>query len=76
MTPKITMTATAFTRVTTTTTATITAADLRAAFGIPEGADIWVQVPGGGDWSHEALPIDEHPVRVQWTTVDDAADAG
>lgn len=50
-------------------TGTITADDLRAAFGIPLNAVISVSVPGGGDWSHTQLDIKDHPLEVRWTTV-------
>jgi predicted ATP-dependent serine protease len=33
----------------------------------PRNADIFVQVPGGGDWSNTSLDIsDENPVVVSW----------
>lgn len=41
---------------------------------IPETADIYVQIPGGGDWSNTALDIDaENPVTIEWTEVDYSA---
>lgn len=49
----------------------VTAADIldvvRQHTLIPEGARvrIFVEVPGGGDWSNTELDIAEHPVRVR-----------
>ena len=41
---------------------------------IPEGATvrIYVDIPGGGDWSNMELDIDEHPVQVraEWSVSD------
>ena len=31
--------------------------EVRKALGLPENAKIWVQVPGGGDWSNAKLDI-------------------
>lgn len=45
---------------------TITIRDLRAAFNIPANAKVTVHVPGGGDWSHCDLEIEEHPINVSW----------
>lgn len=36
----------------------ISAADIIAAFKLPEGTILTVRVPGGGDWSNEDLEID------------------
>lgn len=35
---------------------------------IPEGATVFVRVPGGGDWSNENLEIDDDDcsIHVQW----------
>lgn len=30
-------------------------------------AEVYVEVPGGGDWSSERLEIDRAPVVVRWT---------
>lgn len=48
-------------------TTTITDEHLRKAFGIPKGAEIFVMVPGGGDWSNESLDIQTCPIEVRWT---------
>ena len=52
---------------------------VRAQVSIPAAVDvrIYVEVPGGGDWSHEDLDIAEHPVQVraEWS-VDDAEEQG
>ena len=37
-------------------------------FSIPRDAGVYVQVPGGGDWSNESLDIgDNCPVIVTWS---------
>lgn len=37
---------------------------------LPVGADIFVEVPGGGDWSNTSLYISkETPVIIAWTEV-------
>lgn len=49
----------------------VTAVDIlqlvRAQVHIPSGVPvrIFVEVPGGGDWSHTDLDIAEHPVQVR-----------
>lgn len=48
---------------------TITASDLRKMFHIPAHAEIWVRVPGGGDWSSTDLLIAESPIQVKWEEV-------
>lgn len=45
-----------------------------AGIDCPPDAQITVQVPGGGDWSHCDLDIsDENPIMVQFTNVTTAA---
>lgn len=34
---------------------------------IPAGADMFVTVPGGGDWSNMALSLSSCPVEVHWS---------
>ncbi len=34
---------------------------------IPQDADIYIQVPGGADWSNTSLELSEHPVQIEWT---------
>jgi hypothetical protein len=34
---------------------------------LPAGADIYVSVPGGGDWSSTDLDLNEHSIKVRWT---------
>ena len=34
---------------------------------IPNDARLFVMVPGGGDWSYEALDLDNHPIQIEWT---------
>jgi hypothetical protein len=48
----------------TTTEYLITVDDLYKAFDIPKGAKVFVEVPGGGDWSNTDLDISEHPIKV------------
>lgn len=44
---------------------------------IPAGADIYVQVPGGGDWSNTSLEVDhENPIIVTWTEIDEKVNQG
>jgi hypothetical protein len=40
----------------------ITADDIRQKFGLPPNAEVWVRVPGGGDWSNARLEIDDDVV--------------
>lgn len=52
----------------------ITAEEIRKALDLPKDAKIFVQVPGGGDWSNTDLEIDsDTPLRatVTTTTTDD-----
>ena len=47
----------------------------RTGLEIPLGAAIFVQVPGGGDWSNTSLDIDEDcPIIVTWTTTEESND--
>jgi len=47
--------------------AKITAAMIRKAFGLPDGATVSVRVPGGGDWSNQVLDIDrDTTIAVSW----------
>lgn len=34
---------------------------------IPDNAEVFVTVPGGGDWSNTNLDIDDHSVEIVWT---------
>jgi hypothetical protein len=38
----------------------------------PHDADISVDVPGGGDWSHCDLTIDEAPINIRYTTTEES----
>lgn len=44
---------------------------IRKATGdvIPDTAAIFVEVPGGGDWSNTSLDISDAPVIIAWTEV-------
>ena len=42
------------------TTTEYTREDLQTLLGLPADAEIFVHVPGGGDWSNMDLDIDEH----------------
>lgn len=55
----------------TTTTLEITGAEIRKAFKLPYDADLTVRVPGGGDWSNTDLVLDECPVKVTYTVVEE-----
>jgi hypothetical protein len=49
---------------------TINANDLRKAFRIPTDADITFTVPSGGDWSGQAVDLDDgHVIHVSWEEV-------
>lgn len=43
--------------------------ELKAIGGniLPPDAEIYVQVPGGGDWSNEVLDLRDFPLNVKWT---------
>lgn len=50
---------------------TLTGAEIRdlirtLGVKVPADATISVYVPGGGDWSHSDLDINEHPVTIVW----------
>lgn len=52
----------------TTTTITYGAKELRNLLGIPERAEVFVDVPGGGDWSNMQLDIcADTPLVFRWT---------
>lgn len=40
------------------------AEDIRNALCLPPGAMLYVDVPGGGDWSNTSLSLDQHPLHV------------
>lgn len=47
--------------------AEITIADIRKRFRLPEDAEVYIRVPGGGDWSNMDLEIDtDRPLRARW----------
>jgi hypothetical protein len=44
---------------------------LRAAgHDVPDNAGIFVQVPGGGDWSNTTLDIDDAPIQIYYGTTE------
>lgn len=53
------------------TSGKITAADLRAAFKIPDDAEISVSIPTGGDWSgmDATLGTDIPHIDVRWERI-------
>ena len=53
---------------TTTTEKVFSADDVRKALGLPEGASLFVRVPGGGDWSNTELDLDTHPLEATIVT--------
>jgi hypothetical protein len=47
----------------------------KLGYDLPRDASIYVNVPGGGDWSNTSLDIDkETPVVVTWATVEESGD--
>lgn len=43
-----------------------------AGFNLPDNADIFVRVPGGGDWSNTDLMIDDEiTLQVTYTTTEE-----
>lgn len=44
---------------------------VRATSGsiIPVAAEVFVEVPGGGDWSNTSLEIRDAPVVIAWTEI-------
>lgn len=47
----------------------ITLDDLRRKFNIPAGADVFIKVPSGGDWSNTNLDLSEVMIQVEWEEV-------
>lgn len=41
--------------------------------GVPAQAKVYIEIPGGGDWSNQRLDIYDHPIHVEWTTTDEEA---
>jgi hypothetical protein len=42
---------------------------IAAGHYVPPNAEVYVCVPGGGDWSNTSLDVDtEHPIKVRWKT--------
>ena len=38
---------------------------------VPCTADVYIVVPGGGDWSYERLDINsDHPIIIRWETTE------
>lgn len=57
--------------VNTTIEAEITEEEIRAAFSLPEDAEIFMEIPGGGDWSNEDLAVDKkRPLKARWKRSD------
>lgn len=56
---------------TTTHKGTLHKAELADLLGIPQSAQIYVNVPTGGDWSGETLDIQDAPIHIQWTETDE-----
>lgn len=43
----------------------------KAGYEIPNSAEIFICIPGGGDWSNTSLDIDDdHPVTITWQKED------
>ena len=41
---------------------------------LPRDAKLFVLVPGGGDWSNTSLDLDEYPIHVEWTIIEEEDD--
>jgi len=39
---------------------------------VPEDAEIYMNVPGGGDWSHMELNTTHEPMIVKWSETDES----
>jgi len=46
-------------------------AELADLLGVPQSANIYVNVPTGGDWSGGPLDIQDAPIYVEWTETDE-----
>jgi len=58
------------TTVSTTCRIDITRAELIEALNLPKDAEIFISIPGGGDWSNTDLSIDaETPLKAEFTMV-------
>lgn len=45
----------------------LNAADICRAFGLAPGTRVSFRVPGGGDWSHVSIEVDdENPIECEW----------
>jgi hypothetical protein len=65
------------TKVSTTTTTDysleLSGDDIRRLLGIPPDARVSVHIPGGGDWSNQALDLnDRDTLDINWQEVDEA----
>lgn len=49
----------------------ISTKELRILLGLRPEDQLWVSVPGGGDWSNTGLSLDEHTLMYSITTVDE-----
>lgn len=45
--------------------------DLVELLGVPQSAKIYVNIPSDGDWSGEALDLQDSPIHVEWTETDE-----
>lgn len=46
-------------------------AELKDALALPESAELFITVPGGGDWSNARMSIGEHiELQVVWETTE------
>lgn len=46
-------------------------------YKIPQACEVFVTVPGGGDWSNTDLSVDaRNPLRVTWITYTESKDDG
>lgn len=57
----------------TTVKISLTADDLKDKLGLPSNSEVFIHVPGGGDWSNTRLDIDsDNPVLVTYVLLSDA----
>lgn len=64
---------------TTISTVELTASDIRKLVGAPDNAEVFIEVPGGGDWSNSDLHVQDKKghsqlLRVKWKTINTSID--
>lgn len=51
---------------------TFTVDEIREALNLPPGAELFVDVPGGGDWSNQELGLNEAPLQARFSEVEES----